>query len=136
MIDLKNAFRLGMRRLAAGVSIVTTVHRGRPYGFVATSVTSVSVDPDPCLLVCVNQSVSSHDRLLDAGVFCVNFLAHEDRDLARRFSSSAHRGERFDDADWAAMTTGAPAYKGAMASLDCECRQASWCRRTRSSSAR
>ena len=38
-------FKRGMRRLAAGVSIVTTMEQSVPQGLVATSVCSVCVEP-------------------------------------------------------------------------------------------
>src|SRR3569833_655882 len=60
MID-HSEFKQGMRRLAAGVSVVTTMDGAQPHGFSATSVTSVSADPAPLLLVCVNKAVSCHD---------------------------------------------------------------------------
>ena len=81
-------FKQGMRRLAAGVSIVTTAEGGVPFGFAATSVTAVSVDPSPLLLVCVNRSVSCHDVILRMGRFCVNVLRENHVETAMLFSSS------------------------------------------------
>ena len=40
-----DVFKRGMRRLGAGVSVITTALDGNRHGLVATSVTSVSVDP-------------------------------------------------------------------------------------------
>ncbi len=81
-----NDFKLGMRRLAAGVSLITTVHDGVRHGLVATAVNSVTADP-PTLLVCINKSASAHDHVDQAGVLCVNILAHEHEAVAARFSS-------------------------------------------------
>ncbi|MDQ0390258.1 flavin reductase family protein [Labrys monachus] len=112
-------FKQGMRRLAAGVSIVTTIEDGQPHGFAATSVTSVSADPAPLLLVCVSKTVSCHDTMLRAGRFCVNVLGDGDIDMARLFSSSEHRHRRFELCDWKTLATGAPALTNALAIFDC-----------------
>jgi flavin reductase len=112
-------FKQGMRRLAAGVSIITTVEGGKPYGFAATSVTSVSADPAPLLLVCVSKSVSCHDTIVRAGKFCVNVLSDIDIDAARLFSSSEDRDRRFELCDWKGLVTGAPVLTNALASFDC-----------------
>ena len=86
-MDLHSDFKLGMRRLASGVSIVATSDEQGPKGFLATSVSSVALDPWPCLLVCVNKTTSSHDAFIRTQVFSVNVLAERQVDIARRFSS-------------------------------------------------
>jgi flavin reductase len=119
-IEFKLAeFKLAMRRLAAGVSIVTTIDGEQPHGFAATSVTSVSADPSPLLLVCVNKSVSCHDLMLASGRFCVNVLGESDMETARLFSSPKDRHRRFELCKWETLSTGAPALTGALASFDC-----------------
>jgi flavin reductase len=117
MID-PGLFKSGMRRLASGVSLVTTVLDGQPHGMVATSVCSVSAEP-PSLLVCVNRSSKSHDPIRDAGIFCINLLGAEDDEIARRFSAPEHRETRFAEREWASLVTGAPALADALASFDC-----------------
>ena len=112
-------FRRGMRRLAAGVSVVTTCEGGERYGLAATSVCSVSAEP-PTLLVCVNRATATHDAIGRAGFFCVNLLSESDDELARRFSTPAERARRFLDREWITLTTGAPALVDALASFDNE----------------
>src|SRR5271168_4017298 len=87
-------FKSGMRRLASGVSIITTAGTEGPRGLTATAVCSVSVAP-PTLLCCINRNSSAHDAIRDAGVLAVNFLAEPDRDLATRFSGADTRDARF-----------------------------------------
>lgn len=117
-----NDFKLGMRRLAAGVSLITTVHDGVRHGLVATAVNSVTADP-PTLLVCINKSASAHDHVHQAGILCVNILAHEHESVAGRFSSPVDREKRFETGDWRNIATGAPALAGCLVSFDCEVRQ-------------
>ncbi|NTI78575.1 flavin reductase family protein [Rhizobium rhizogenes] len=112
-------FKLGMRRLAAGVSLITTRDgTGGRHGLIATSVTSVSLTP-PSLLVCINKSVSSYDALTNAGVFCVNLLPEGADDIAMRFSSSRFREMRFAEGNWGELETGSPVLENAIASFDC-----------------
>jgi flavin reductase len=123
MIPASDLFKRGMRRLAAGVSLITTVDAGERHGMAATSVCSVSADP-PTLLVCVNRSTTTNGVIRRAGFFCVNLLAETDDELARRFSTPADRERRFADREWTTLVTGAPALNGALASFDSEVLQA------------
>ncbi|MEI9922273.1 MAG: flavin reductase family protein [Bradyrhizobium sp.] len=117
-------FKRGMRRLAAGVSIVTTIEHSVPQGLVVTSVSSVCVEPEPSLLVCINLNSSCHDAISRTGIFCVNLLSSGDVELARRFSSSESRDQRFEQNPWVQLVTGAPALATTLASFDCEVTQA------------
>lgn len=116
-------FKSGMRRLASGVSLITTqdVHEAW-HGMIATSVTSVSAEP-PSLLICVNRTASCHDPLVESGVFCVNFLGEENDSIAAAFSSSKLRDRRFQEGDWRRIATGAPALASSLASFDCRVKQ-------------
>jgi flavin reductase len=112
-------FKLGMRRLAAGVSLITTRDgTGGRHGLIATSVTSVSLTP-PSLLTCINKSVSSYEALTRSGVFCVNLLPEGADDIAVRFSSSRFRDVRFTEGNWSELETGSPVLDDAIASFDC-----------------
>jgi flavin reductase len=111
-------YKRGMRRLAAGVTVIATEHQGERSGLVSTSVTSVSADP-PVLLACIGKSASSHDPVAHSGRFCVNVLQRGDEELADRFSSSKQRESRFLGREWTVLATGAPALVGCLASFDC-----------------
>ncbi|MET0314376.1 MAG: flavin reductase family protein [Hansschlegelia sp.] len=117
-------FKRGMRRLASGVSVITTIEDGVPHGFAATAVTSVAAEPRPTLLICVNRQVSCHDVIGRAGLFCVNLLAEDDLETAQLFSVSEHRDRRFAETAWRPLSTGAPALIGALASFDCRIAEA------------
>ncbi|MGV6872706.1 flavin reductase family protein [Pseudochelatococcus sp. B33] len=111
-------FKQGMRRLAAGVSIVATEFEGKRYGLVATAVSSVSADP-PTLLVCVSQSASARDFIARSGRFSVNVLRAQDRAVAEKFSLPALRARRFEFGEWTTLHTGAPVLATALAGFDC-----------------
>lgn len=94
-------FRDAMALLPAALTVVTTVDGlGRRWGFTASSVTSVSLDP-PLLLVGVNRTSSCHDVLVSAPEFVVNVLGEQHRAVAAKFAT--HGVDRFageDFADW------------------------------------
>lgn len=115
----RDLFRQGFRRLASGVSCVTTVWQERPYGFLATSVSSLSSDP-PALIVCVNRGAASHEALLNSGVLCVNVLSQNAKGMAAAFADSGKREERFASCDWTRLKTGAPVLGDAFVAFDCE----------------
>lgn len=111
-------FRMGMRRLAAAVNVITTESEGTRYGMLATAVCSVSAEP-PTLLVCVNNSASTCEPIARSGRFCVNVLSEKQQDLARDFLG-VDSTKRLDLCDWSRLATGAPAIDGSLVSFDCE----------------
>lgn len=113
-----DAYRAAMRRFPTGITIVTTILDGRPKGFTANAVASVSITP-PMLLVCVNRLARSHPVISRAARFCVNLLTLDQEKLARRFAGRADP-EPFRDVPLHAGRTGSPVLEGALAYLDCE----------------
>jgi flavin reductase (DIM6/NTAB) family NADH-FMN oxidoreductase RutF len=111
-------FKLGMRSLAGAVSIITSSHEGRLYGMTATAVCSACADP-PTVLVCINQATTTHRAIAEAGVFCVNVLRHEDRELSGLFSGAQKGEARFRGELWTRLATGSPVLQGALVSFDC-----------------
>jgi flavin reductase (DIM6/NTAB) family NADH-FMN oxidoreductase RutF len=112
-------FKAGMRRLAAGVTLITTRGAdGARSGLTATAVCSLSAEP-PTLLVCVNRRNGSHAAIRAAGVFAVNVLAVDDRQLADRFASPIPPESKFDDGLWHTAATGAPLLESALVAFDC-----------------
>lgn len=97
---LVSDFRHAMRRLAATVTLVTTSDaQGQRFGMLATSVTSVTMEP-PMLLVCVSRSAHLHPALMVRKQMCVNVLIDAQTALVRAFSSSLPHDERFASATW------------------------------------
>ncbi|WP_291959599.1 flavin reductase family protein [Chelatococcus sp.] len=113
-----DAFRLGMRRLAGAVCLVTTSENRQDAGLVATAVSSVSAEP-PTLLVCVNRSASAWPVIERSGVFCVSVLGHAALPLVGQFSAPDRRDERFSTGSWQRLGGGAPVPEGALAVFDC-----------------
>lgn len=111
-------FRASMRRLAAGVSAVTTGTLEEPVGMVASSVVSISAEP-PLVGVFVNATSSSLPLFQSQGRMAINILGTGHGDLVTTFVKAAQGRDRFADANWAAGKTGLPVLKGALAALEC-----------------
>jgi flavin reductase (DIM6/NTAB) family NADH-FMN oxidoreductase RutF len=107
-----------MRRFPTGVTIVTTLADGMPFGFTANAFTSVSAEP-PMVLICVNREASAHPMIARSLVFCVNILSSGQRDIAKLFADKARREDRFAGLRTHAATTGAPVIDGCLAFVDC-----------------
>lgn len=111
-------FRQAMRRFPTGVTIVTTLLDGKPKGFTANAVTSVSAEP-PTILICVNRQSRTHPLISQAGRFCINLLRLEQRDIAERFATRDET-DPFETVPYSRGATGAPILAGVLAYLDCE----------------
>jgi flavin reductase ActVB len=82
-----DTFKEAMSLLAAHLTVVTARDTGgRAWGFTASSVTSVSLDP-PLVSVGISHTSSCHPALSAASEFVVNVLGHDHQDLARRFAA-------------------------------------------------
>lgn len=103
----------------SSVCVITTEVGGQRFGLTATAVSSVTADP-PRLLVCVNKSGQTHEKILASGHFCVNVLAEDQDQVAMLFAGMGGRdADRFAAGAWHSLVTGAPALAGAAAVFDC-----------------
>ena len=114
------AMRDGMRRLASGVSVLSTRDSdGRRYAMTASSVTSVSDNP-ASLLVCINQATSIHQALQCGGPFCVNLLSRDQEAVSVRCASGDQGESRFEVGQWQDEPgSGVPYLLGAQAVFTC-----------------
>jgi flavin reductase (DIM6/NTAB) family NADH-FMN oxidoreductase RutF len=116
----KDLFRQVLSHFAAGVTVVTTLDREqRPHGLTATAFTSVSLDP-PLVLVCIDKNADTHPHFEPAGIFAVNFLALDQRDLSQRFAK--HGGDKFSGLQWSRGRLGAPLLDGTIGHVECRIR--------------
>lgn len=99
-VEMSSAMREGMRRLASGVSVISTkTPAGDRFAMTATSVTSLSAEP-PSLLVCVNRDTSMFEAVKDGGDFCVNVLQTAQQDVSNKCASGDQGEERFEVGNW------------------------------------
>jgi flavin reductase (DIM6/NTAB) family NADH-FMN oxidoreductase RutF len=123
MIDT-DEFRAGMRRLAAGVSIISGCGPTGPLGITATAVTSLTPDP-PSVLCCVNRGLALESAIQSSHAFAVNMLRADHHHLARRFAGmDGVRGtEKFDQGAWTTLPSGVPALADSLVTFDCQVQQ-------------
>jgi len=116
----KDQFRQVLSHFAAGVTVVTTLDgEQRPHGLTATAFTSVSLEP-PLVLVCIDKSADTYPHFEPAGLFAVNFLALDQRDISQRFAK--HGGEKFAGLGWRPGVLGAPLLDGTIGHVECRIR--------------
>ena len=82
------AFREAIAHFATGVTVITTIHDGRPAGMTASAVASLSLDPI-LLLICINNRLPTHEAIEASRRFVVNVLGEGQEDLALRFARPA-----------------------------------------------
>lgn len=109
-------FREVISHFASGVTVVTALHDGRPYGTTASAVTSLSLEP-PMLLVCMNKQSETGRAVAASRHFGVNILGAGQADLAERFARKG--GEKFAGVPVSAGTWGEPLFDEALATLEC-----------------
>jgi flavin reductase (DIM6/NTAB) family NADH-FMN oxidoreductase RutF len=79
------AFREAISHFATGVTVITTVHEGRPAGMTASAVASLSLDPI-LLLVCIDNRLPTHGAIESSRRFVVNVLGEGQETLALQFA--------------------------------------------------
>lgn len=114
-------FKGGMRRLGGAVNIVTSAHSGKFAGLTATAVTSLSAEP-PRLLACINRAGATFETISKGRCLAVNVLGAQHKSLAERFAGMDGEPEtdRFSEGLWDTGLSGAPLFKEALVSFDCE----------------
>ncbi|HSS69355.1 MAG TPA: flavin reductase family protein [Casimicrobiaceae bacterium] len=114
---LEQQFREALAQFATGVTILTArAAHGALVGFTANSFNSVSLDPP---LVIWSLARRSRSLAVFEGVerYAINVLAHDQVELARRFSGP--HADRFAGVAHRAGKGGAPLIEGCAAWLEC-----------------
>lgn len=110
------SFRKTMGQFATGVTVVTTIRDGIPYGLTVNSFTSVSLDPLQ-ILVCISRSSVTHAHIEATGRFTVSILA-EDQHMVSTVFAGAPMSDRFDAVQTRPAPSGCPIIEGSIAWLD------------------
>ena len=112
-------FVQAMGQHVASVCVITACHAGERFGLTATAVSSVCAAP-PRLLVCINKSGVTHQKIIAAGRFGVNVLAESQERVGQAFAGMMGRDfDRFSVGDWRQDTGSSPLLEGAAAAFDC-----------------
>ena len=78
-------FRQVLGHYPTGVTVITALEEGRPYGLAANSFTSLSLDP-PLVSFSAAHTSTTWPHIRRAGHFCVNVLGEDQEELCRLFA--------------------------------------------------
>ena len=119
--SLTVSMKLGMRRLASGVCVLSTaLPDNQRFAMTVSSVTSVSDSP-ASLLVCINQLVSQQGHLATIGSqFAVNVLSTHHQDVSNICAGREPNRNRFEVGQWEDDDTGVPVLMDAQAVFLCQ----------------
>jgi flavin reductase (DIM6/NTAB) family NADH-FMN oxidoreductase RutF len=107
-----------MSRVAAAVSVITTIDDdGIPRGMTVSSLTSVAAEP-PTVLVCVGPNAKTRPAMVPGRRFCANVLAADQVDVSVGFAWGEQ--DPYEVFEWTANEDGVPMLAGAAAHLLCE----------------
>ena len=114
-IDRNQFFEL-MSHFASGVTVVTTMHQGRPTGLTVSAFASLSASPT-LVLVSVETAVPPCAAINEAGMYAVNILAEDQAELSNAFARPV--ADKFGDRPYTLGQAGLPLIPGALAYLEC-----------------
>lgn len=118
--EIERQFRSVMRRVAAGVSIITAGRDDDITGMTVTSLTSLSANP-PRLLVSINRQASSFALIERYRLFGISILGADQQQLADRFSNGNLKGkQRFEGTTWFPGPSGVPLLGSSLAAVECQ----------------
>ena len=110
-------FRRVLGHYPTGVCVVTARQDdGSAVGLAIGSFTSVSLDP-PLILFCPDKNSTSWPKIEATGQFCVNILAHDQREICNRFASKG--GDKFVGLGHRISARGTPILDDVVAWIDC-----------------
>jgi flavin reductase (DIM6/NTAB) family NADH-FMN oxidoreductase RutF len=114
-------FRDVCGRFVTGVCVVTSFGPEGPAGMTANAVTSLSLEP-PLMIVCFDRTARTLAAVEHSQRLAIQFLAHDQEEIAARFASKLPEAEKFEALDWSERER-VPALGGALAGLACELRE-------------
>ncbi|HNU07615.1 MAG TPA: flavin reductase family protein [Pyrinomonadaceae bacterium] len=110
-------FRAALGRFASGVTVVTTRDRaGNLHGITVSAFSSVSMNP-PLVLICIEKTTGSHHAFVESGVFVVNILSADQREVSNQFAFKHEN--KFDGIRYRLNDLDLPVLEGCLANLDC-----------------
>lgn len=112
-------FKVAMRALPAGISVITTGSGEAVAGIVVSSLTSITADP-PLVGFFINQASSANTLLLESGRFVANVLGEHHDEVMAAFLNLPQGPDRFAVGNWREGYSSLPVLGDALASMECE----------------
>ncbi|MDT4935628.1 MAG: 3-hydroxy-9,10-secoandrosta,3,5(10)-triene-9,17-dione monooxygenase reductase component [Pseudonocardiales bacterium] len=109
-------FRRALGHFCTGVTVIAAVDGEEPVGFACQSFAALSLEP-PLVLFCPGKSSRTWPAIEAAGSFCVNVLAHSQRDVSAVFGRAG--ADKFASVGWTPAPSGAPILDGVLSWIDC-----------------
>jgi len=113
-------FRRALGHFCTGVTVIAAKGDAEPVGFACQSFAALSLDP-PLVLFCPGKSSRTWPEIEALGAFCVNVLAHDQRDVSAVFGRSGT--DKFAAMTWSPAPSGAPILDGVLTWIDCTIEQ-------------
>jgi flavin reductase (DIM6/NTAB) family NADH-FMN oxidoreductase RutF len=114
-------FREICGRFTTGVCVITSFGPHGPSGLTANAVSSLSLQP-PLMIVCFDRDARTLAAVVHSRAFAINFLAHDQEEIAARFASKDPEEQKFESLRWSPRS-GVPVLGGCLAGLACNLTQ-------------
>ena len=113
-------FRRVMGHFVTGVTVVTALGDGKPFGITVNALTSVSLEP-PLVMVALDRRRFLTPLVRASGRYAVNILSEDQQALSDCFAGAPVEPGRdaFCGAAWHPGLSGLPLLDGAIATLEC-----------------
>lgn len=109
-------FRRALGHFCTGVTVIAAMGEDEPVGFACQSFAALSLDP-PLVLFCPGKTSGTWPHIERSGHFCVNVLAHSQRDVSAVFGRAGT--DKFAAVQWSPAPSGAPILDGVLTWIDC-----------------
>jgi 3-hydroxy-9,10-secoandrosta-1,3,5(10)-triene-9,17-dione monooxygenase reductase component len=109
-------FRRALGSFCTGVTVVAAVADDEPVGFACQSFAALSLDP-PLVLFCPAKTSRTWPVIEASGAFCVNVLAHDQRDVSSVFGRAG--SDKFSTVEWTPAPSGSPVLDDVLTWIDC-----------------
>ncbi len=113
-----NGLREILRRYPTGVTVVTALLDGKPWGGTMNSFTSVSLDP-PIVAIFVMEKSRTTTAINQTGRFVVNILKFDQEKEARQFATDSIQ-DKFQDIQYRESSNGIPVIDGSLGYIECD----------------
>lgn len=114
-IDRSQFFEI-MSRFPSGVTVVTTMYRGKPFGLTVSAFASLSATPT-MVLVSIESAGLSCEAISETGAYAVNILAEDQAHMSAHFAQRVE--EKFTDISYSIGEAGLPLLDDALGYVEC-----------------
>jgi len=115
---LNDDFKAAVGKFPTGVTIISTSHNDKLWGFTANSFTSVSLEPR-LISFCLNKSAGSFEVFTQTSHFAISILSNHQSELSTHFASK--QTDKFASVYYTiGEFSKAPLLNGAVAFIECK----------------